>query len=58
MNGYNILVVILACVVLGVSIWAFVTRCNTDKFGEVECDGDKNNPTKISRVNIVNVHQD
>ena len=34
MNGYNILVIILACVVLGVSIWAFVTRCNTDKFGD------------------------
>ena len=34
MNGYNILVLIVACVVLGVSIWAFVTRCNTDKFGD------------------------
>ena len=24
---------VVACVVLGLSIWAFVTRCNTDKFG-------------------------
>lgn len=38
MNGYNILVIILACVVLGVSIWAFVTRCNTDKFGDDDDD--------------------
>ena len=38
MNGYNILVLIVACVVLGVSIWAFVTRCNTDKFGDDDDD--------------------
>lgn len=34
MNTYNIIVLISALVILGLSIWAFMTRCNTDKFGD------------------------
>lgn len=33
MNTYNIIVLVSALVILGLSIWAFMTRCNTDKFG-------------------------
>ena len=43
MQTYTIILMVVACVVLGLSIWAFVTRCNTDKFGscspqQVSCD--------------------
>jgi hypothetical protein len=33
MQTYTIILMVVACVVLGLSIWAFVTRC-TDKFGD------------------------
>lgn len=36
MNTYNIIVLVSALVILGLSIWAFMTRCNTDKFGDEE----------------------
>ena len=37
MNTYNIIVLVSALVILGLSIWAFMTRCNTDKFGDDSC---------------------
>lgn len=37
MQTYTIILLVVACVVLGLSIWAFVTRCNTDKFGAAQC---------------------
>lgn len=43
MQTYTIILMVVACVVLGLSIWAFVTRCNTDKFGScapVKVEGD------------------
>lgn len=35
MQTYTIILMVVACVVLGLSIWAFMTRC-TDKFGSLE----------------------
>ena len=34
MNTYNIILLVSALVILGLSIWAFMTRCNIDKFGD------------------------
>lgn len=37
-NTWSYLVLFLTLVVLGVSIWAFVTRCgNNEKFGDISC---------------------
>ena len=45
MQTYTIILLVVALAVLGLSIWAFVTRCNTDKFGD-SCEvGGKNFPT-------------
>ena len=36
MNTYNKILLVSVLVILGLSIWAFMTRCNTDKFGDEE----------------------
>jgi hypothetical protein len=51
MNSYNILLLIIACIVLVVSIWAFMTRCNGDKFNN---DDTLNDPFKNKIVKLDN----
>ena len=47
----NIILLVVACVVLGLSIWAFVTRC-TDKFGSL-----KSCPSSTSSLDDSNTYK-